>query len=461
MKQRTSYFITLFLFALILTVNLTKSFFNIHHLEDMLFQIITPINGVGGDYVYIIFKYIIIWTLLFAALLYFLNKKYKINTKYFNIVLLLILLHLANFKGFITYNFKNTNFYEENYVDPKEINISFEEKRNLIHIVVESLEMSHLSKEYGGYRDISLFPNIEKLIDESDYYGGYFQTAFTDFTSGGIIAMTSGVNINGSLLQTFYGRRNNNLKGIHSLGEILNENGYTNHFMIGSPKEFGGRDIYFSNHGNYNIFDFKSAIDNNLVDKDYDNGWWGIEDKKLYEYSINKLKDIKEPFNLTLLTVDTHPAEGYLDSSCENNKELSKYENVHICSDKLLYSYINELKKIKLYENTTIIITGDHLNQVMHKDIPNNYDRKVLTIILNSNKEIKQDRISTTFDIFPTIVTSIGGNIEGDRLGLGTNLYSNKKTLAEKTNLDYINKNLRLNDKYYNKYIYKGVKNGS
>ena len=35
-------------------------------------------------------------------------------------------------------------------------------------------------------------------------------------------------------------------------------------------------------------------------------------------------------------------------------------------------------------------------------------------------------------DIFPTTLACIGARIEGNRLGLGTNLFSEEQTLAEK-----------------------------
>jgi len=39
------------------------------------------------------------------------------------------------------------------------------------------------------------------------------------------------------------------------------------------------------------------------------------------------------------------------------------------------------------------------------------------------------------FDFMPTIIESIGGEIEGGRLGLGTSLFSGKETLIEKNGI--------------------------
>ena len=46
-------------------------------------------------------------------------------------------------------------------------------------------------------------------------------------------------------------------------------------------------------------------------------------------------------------------------------------------------------------------------------------------------------------DLFPTTIASLGFKIEGNRLGLGTNLFSKEETLLEKYDYDYLNKELK------------------
>ena len=52
-------------------------------------------------------------------------------------------------------------------------------------------------------------------------------------------------------------------------------------------------------------------------------------------------------------------------------------------------------------------------------------------------------------DMFPTTLAAIGCTIEGDRLGLGTNLFSEKPTLAEEKGLDYLNEQIAKRSVYY------------
>ena len=58
-------------------------------------------------------------------------------------------------------------------------------------------------------------------------------------------------------------------------------------------------------------------------------------------------------------------------------------------------------------------------------------------------------------DMFPTTLASIGADIEGDRLGLGTNLFSDKQTIPEIIGLDEFNNELSKGSNYYYNVIRK------
>lgn len=56
-------------------------------------------------------------------------------------------------------------------------------------------------------------------------------------------------------------------------------------------------------------------------------------------------------------------------------------------------------------------------------------------------------------DLYPTTLASLGVKIDGDRLALGTNLFSNENTLIEKYGLEYVNNELKKTSKFYNSHI--------
>ena len=90
--------------------------------------------------------------------------------------------------------------------------------------------------------------------------------------------------------------------------------------------------------------------------------------------------------------------------------------------------------------------------------LDNGYKRTVFNTFINvynDNNVRNKNRIFTTMDMFPTTLGAMGVNIEGNRLGIGTNLFSDSKTLAEEMGIDKLNTELKKNSAYYYQYIRK------
>ena len=344
----------------------------------------------------------------------------------------------------------SSDFIKNEYVDPSTTELTFpEQKRNLIYIYCESMEMSFADKAKGGARDENVIPRLTALAEENeDFNGGDTSTLngaismpYTTWTMGGLFAATSGLP-----LQTDVGRNTMDTQttffpGITTLGDILEEEGYNQMFSCGSPVSFGGRELYFSEHGNYTFHDYTYALANGLIPSNY-YVWWGFEDKKLIEMAKNDITQLAsqdKPFNYTMLTVDTHFEDGYLDETATNEFN-DHYSNVFFNSDKQVTEFVEWCKTQPWYDNTTIIISGDHptMDSDYMNDIDPDYQRRVYTCYINSATSVTEEkkRTFTTFDNFPTTLAALGVQIQGDRLGLGTNLFSTKETLTEKYGVD-------------------------
>ena len=375
-------------------------------------------------------------------------------------------LYLGMFK-YLYYQINTTKILD-NYVDPKDVDISFpNDKKNLIYIFVESLEMSSASRDNGGLVDKSYIPNLEKLALENinfsntEKLGGAMQVDGVGWTMGGMVAQTAGIPLKIKVQGNHYDEYSSFLPGAYSLGEILEDNGYKNYLMLGSDADFGGRKQYFQEHGNYEIYDYNWAIKQRLIRESYYE-WWGYEDSKLFEYAKRELLNISskdESFNFTMLTADTHFPDGYIDKSCAGDLPFdTQYANSFYCSNKMIYDFIDWIKQQEFYKNTVVIISGDHL--VMQGDIIKNFDFKdriVYNAIIHSDLETEytKNRLFTTMDMYPTTLAAMGVKISGDQLGIGINLYSGKKTLLEEYGFDYVDKEIRKRSKFYNKVILK------
>lgn len=364
-----------------------------------------------------------------------------------------------------------SNLYESEYRDPDSVNITFpEQKRNLIYIMLESMETSYLSTDEGGALEYNLIPELYELAQDNVNFshntslGGFREVPGASWTIGAMVSQTSGVPLkvpDGILdWQNGYGEDGVFLPGLTSLSTILAENGYNQALMVGSDSDFGGRKTYFSTHGVENIYDLYTARADGIVPSNYF-VWWGMEDKYLFEYAKQEITEMAaqdEPFAFTMLTVDTHHIGGYTCEYCGSDHEES-YENVISCSSKQVYAFVEWLQQQDFYENTTIIVTGDHCsmdNGYFTRNVDDGYIRHVYNCFINSAVEPVRtsNRNFSALDMFPSTLAAMGCTIEGNRLGLGTNLFSNTPTLIERFGYGVFCTELSQRSDYYADHFY-------
>lgn len=348
--------------------------------------------------------------------------------------------------SYLSSQLHSSKFIEENYVDPKGIELHFpEKKRNLIYIYMESTELTFMDEAHGGAFPDNLLPEMtalskegEDFSGEGDSRNGGISLPGATWTMGAIFAQSTGLPLKISIEQNSMDSQKAFFPSVTALQDILKEEGYTQKFLLGSVGYFGGRELYMKDHGDVKVEDFSYWKRKNKFPKDY---WvnWGFEDEKLYSYAREELSNLAKedkPFNLTLLTVDTHFPDGYVCRLCQNNYPDNQYANVYRCASRQVTDFVNWIKKQDFYENTTIVISGDH--PTMDRDfcdhVPKSYQRKVYTVFLNAAAKRKErnKREYATFDYFPTTLAAMGVEIPGNRLGLGTNLFSGESTLTEK-----------------------------
>ena len=361
----------------------------------------------------------------------------------------------------------DTEIYDKYYIDTATVELTFpEKKKNLVYIYMESMEMSLADESHGGGKSVNVIPELTDIALENDCFNGdtdilngarslYNST----WTIAGLVAQTSGLPLGiNHVLTNNINSISSFMPGATTLGDILEKEGYHNVFMLGSDAKFGNRDVYFKEHGNYDIDDYYWARNNNkLPDKSY-YVWWGYEDDKLFTYAkeeLTSLAESDEPFALSLLTVDTHFVDGYLCDDCPDTF-TSQYSNVLACSSKKVSELVEWIEAQPWSEDTVIVLNGDHLcmDSKYYEDMPDDYERKTYTAIINSSKkEPDTTRLYSTMDLFPTTLSAMGVTIKGDRLGLGTDLYSDTPTLLEELGENYLNYELSLNSTFYDKNI--------
>ena len=379
-------------------------------------------------------------------------------------------------KEYLVSQKKESHFIEQNYVDPRTTKITFpDKKRNLIYIYLESMESTFASKGDGGGLDFNCIPELTTLAEEntnfsdSDKLGGGYPAYGGTWTMAGIFSQTSGIpiknseqtdDVNATLAEQYsFSSQARNLE------DILADEEYNQCFMIGSDATFGGRRAYFESHGKgkTEICDYNTAKENGQIPEDY-YVWWGYEDQKLFANAQEKLTELSskdEPFNFTMLTVDTHFEDGYVCEQCQNEFGDNQYANVMACSSRQVDAFVKWIQQQPFYENTTIVISGDHLTMDSDfcNDVSEDYERSVYNVFINlpegldTSFEKTHNREFATLDMFPTTLAAMGVTIEGDRLALGVNMFSDEQTLTEQYGRKGLDKELMKKSKFYDMLI--------
>lgn len=334
---------------------------------------------------------------------------------------------------------KYESLFEKNYVRNAKLTFP-KKKRNIIYIYLESMEMTNTSKKYGGAFKTNYIPEMTKLSQKYENFSGNdsrklngaYATQGSDFTMASLFSQSTGLPLKALMIN-----EKKYFPSVSSFGKILKMNGYKNVFMSGGDTKFADMNKFLKTHGSFDVYDQSRKIKDSHPVAEKDKHKWGYNDYILYsdaKKKLNELSKSSQPFNLTFMTIDTHYPSGYKCRYCKD-KYSYDYMNVMSCASKQLNSFISWCQKQSWYKNTTIIVNGDHPSMSSeYKWKAGRYLRKTYTCYINSavKRKVQKRRKYSTFDNFPTSLAAIGVKIKGDRLGIGVNLYSSKKTMCEK-----------------------------
>ncbi len=449
--------------------------------DSIMFTLTGNLNGVNVEH---IISYILggalpalVCTALMCLPLYLPQKKRRFLSKLVTAVAIVLSMSLTVHAAFnvdlvdyIITGSQETALYDDYYTDPRDVSVTFpEEKRNLIYIVLESMETSYLSSAQGGGLKENLIPELYALAQNNINFshnsdvGGFREVPGASWTIGALVSQTAGISLKTPSGGTNdYGGDGSFLPGVYTLFNILQEQGYYQALMVGSDAEFGGRKPYYLSHGVDEVFDLYTAWEDGLVEHGYNNNFWGIEDSQLYAYAKDKLTQVAQgdaPFAFTLLTVDTHSPSGYTCDLCQNDHK-DGYANVISCADRQLADFMAWLQQQDFYENTTVVIVGDHgsmNNGFFVRNTDSSYIRHVYNCFINASATpvTTQNRQFAAMDMFPTTLAALGCTIEGERLGLGTNLFSAEPTLMEQFGYRELCVELNKRSEFYEDKFYK------
>lgn len=225
---------------------------------------------------------------------------------------------------------------------------------NLIIVYLESVGLSLLQSEQWP----ALMPNLSELHKRH----GLSEA----FNASGFITIEGFVNSQCGTLFPFE-RGSDSLAGsdglaerMACLGDVLASAGYRQSYLGGAELSFAGKGKFLNEHG----FDTTLGINHwRSVGLTERKGTWGLSDADLFEQSldeIQKLRNVGEPYNLTLLTIGTHlPGYRYEECARYQHSDAKFLQALH-CTDQLVAQWLEELRFLGVMDDTLVLLTADH-----------------------------------------------------------------------------------------------------
>lgn len=336
------------------------------------------------------------------------------------------------------YYYKNTHtdLYEKYYQVPEISATDFPtQKRNLLLIYLESMEANFQDKELY---EKNLIPQLSALAKNSQHIENYHKLYGTNYTKAALVAGLCGIPYipPTTKLESIH----NHLKNLTCISDILNNNGYETWFAKSADHKFAYTDLFYKSHGYRNIID-RSTLTQNLTKQEIaqnKSSYGGLSDKLLFSHILNlfQTQQIQEPFLFTMFTVDTHVPGTVLPYNCK--KIFGDVRDNILCSDKVVTDFINEFKQTPYWENTSIVILGDHpMFKPLSVHSDKDYKRTIYNVFLNLPNKLKINpkKAYTALDLAPSYLEILGINLPNQSFGLGRSIFSDTPSLI--THKDY------------------------
>ena len=227
--------------------------------------------------------------------------------------------------------------------------------RNLIVIQVEALENFVIGATYEGQ---VITPNLNALIGEDSlYFDHYYYQIGGGNTADAEFAMNN--SLFGPEIECAYTKFTD--KHYHGLPYLLKDNGYSGAYVFhGYIGSFWNREAAYPNQGFDDFISLEDLEETELFTM-------GLCDRELYRQAIPHLLSYEQPFYSFFITVSSHFPYGIplkdrdIALKPEDEQTLfGLYLQAINYTDRAIGEFVEQLKEAGLYENSMIVIYGDH-----------------------------------------------------------------------------------------------------
>ena len=328
----------------------------------------------------------------------------------------------------------------DNYVQANQATVNAEmfgkyKGRNLIIVQLESLQNFVINNEMNGQ---VVTPFLNSLTNDKDTYyfnDFYHQTGLGKTSDSEFIVENSLFGLGrGAVFFTHGGNTYN------TMSEKLGENGYYTNVMHSNNSSFWNRnEIYEA----FNIDKFYDIESYDVTDENSVN--WGLKDIPFMEQSVSLMNEMEQPFYSKMITLTNHypftldEEDIMIPEYNSNSGTLNRYFQTVRYLDESIKVLFDELKKSGLYDNSIIVMYGDHygisenhnkaMAMYLDKEEITAYDSALLQSVPlfihvpGSGDGEVIDEASGQIDLRPTLLHLLGIETSND-MQLGADLFS-------------------------------------
>ena len=331
------------------------------------------------------------------------------------------------------------NYVRANHKEADSEMFGIAKDKNVILISLESMQNFVINNTMNGEE---ITPFLNQFIKESYYFDNFYhQTGQGKTSDSEFIVENSLYPLSRGAV--FFTHATNEYT---ATPEILNNAGYKTASLHANNKSFWNRDVMYDSIGYQTFYD----IDSFDVNEENSVGW-GLKDKDFFSQSVAHLKEMKatgNPFYAKYITLTNHhpftlgEEDATIGKYDSNSKTLNNYFQTVRYMDEAVEDFINQLKEEGLYEDSIIIMYGDHygisenhntaMAQYLGKEEITAYDstqlqRVPLIIHIPGHEGKTISDVSGQIDIKPTILHLLGIDTK-DQIMFGSDLFSKDNT---------------------------------
>lgn len=353
------------------------------------------------------------------------------------------------------------NYTKSNYAKPNAEYFGAAKGMNVIYLHLESFQNFLINYKLNG-EEVTPFLNSLTKDKNTMYFDNFFHQTGQGKTSDAEFMLEN--SLFGLPQGSAYITKAQNT--YQAAPSILKDYGYTSAVFHGNNGSFWNRNVIYKSFGYDKFFDasyYNTASSDDMAE-------YGVLDKPFFEQSQSLLSSLPQPFYTKLITVGNHYPYKMdqnlvtIDKANTGDASVDNYFQTARYADEAIEQVFNQLKELGLYDNTMIVLYGDHygisdnhnaaMEQVIGKEITpyesTNLQRVPLFIHVPGMQGGTNHTYGGQTDLLPTLLHLLGIDTQ-KFVQFGSDLLSEEHNeIVPFRNGDFVSPTIySINEKYY------------